>query len=579
MKARDQFISILISAAVMFLFLAVAGSAAPLQAQSIQVLSANPPTAEQGTVNLTVLIKGKGFKRGALAKFLVTGTTDTGGVTVNSTSYVSATDLTANINVADTAVLSKFDIQVMNSDGRGGKGTELFAVTAKVVGKQNSCLALTPVLTSATSCTSPLPGCLDTTFGTGGVAITNTTGSAPLIQDLDEAKAGVFMQGDGKIVAVGISLDPSATTFPNTVFTAIRYNPDGTLDPTFGTGGVSKLPFHAEGNAAALQADGKILEVGFAVNGVKSNTGMAVARWNADGTPDSTFGSGGTLVINFGSRSQYGGDAWGVTVQPDGKILVAGMVGTSGAVIRLTPSGALDTSFGSGGVVTVAAGVFAVAVQTLISGTTTEQRIVGAGDGLSVFRLTLNGALDTTFGPSHTGAASAYYCGNRDMFTAITFDAANNIVAAGIMSTSDNRANINHFGLARFTANGIVDTGFGDLVPNSSQRKGTTAVSFFGGWGRAWGVGVQTDGKIAVSGYERNPDPFGNYFALARYNADGTLDTSFGTGGVVATDFGVDPSQDASSFRLLLQPDGKIVLAGSAQANGGYNFAVARYWP
>lgn len=107
-----------------------AGGATPAAAQ-VQVNSADPPAAPQGTVNLNVLIKGKGFKKGAVAQFLVAGSTNPGGITVNATSFVSSTDLIANINVAENAVLSKFDIVVRNSDGRTGKGTELFAVTAK----------------------------------------------------------------------------------------------------------------------------------------------------------------------------------------------------------------------------------------------------------------------------------------------------------------------------------------------------------------------------------------------------------------------------------------------------------------
>ena len=101
------------------------------QAQQVQVTAADPSAAAQGTINLNVKVTGKGFKNGAKAKFSVTGTTDPGGVSVNSTTFVSSTELTANITVADTAVIANFDIQVANTDGRGGKGTELFAVIAQ----------------------------------------------------------------------------------------------------------------------------------------------------------------------------------------------------------------------------------------------------------------------------------------------------------------------------------------------------------------------------------------------------------------------------------------------------------------
>ena len=104
-------------------------AAAPAAAQDVVVNSADPPAAEQGTVNLDVVIGGSGFKKGAVAKFLVSGSeTDTGGITVNSTTFKGPGQLIANISVADTALVSKFDVAVTNSNGRRGKGIELFSV-------------------------------------------------------------------------------------------------------------------------------------------------------------------------------------------------------------------------------------------------------------------------------------------------------------------------------------------------------------------------------------------------------------------------------------------------------------------
>jgi hypothetical protein len=95
------------------------------------VNSADPPAAEQGTVNLDVVIGGKNFKKGAVARFLVTGTEDPGGITVNSTTFKGPTQLIANITIADTATIDKFDIEVQNTSGRRGKGIELFSVKEK----------------------------------------------------------------------------------------------------------------------------------------------------------------------------------------------------------------------------------------------------------------------------------------------------------------------------------------------------------------------------------------------------------------------------------------------------------------
>src|SRR5215471_8552753 len=118
------------SALLAFLLLFAALSSLPSAAQ-IQVTSSNPSAAPQGTTNLNVIVGGNGFKNGAKAKWFVTGTTNPGGVTVNSTTFNGPGQVTANITVASGAILSGYDIQVTNSDGRTGKGTDLFTVVQK----------------------------------------------------------------------------------------------------------------------------------------------------------------------------------------------------------------------------------------------------------------------------------------------------------------------------------------------------------------------------------------------------------------------------------------------------------------
>lgn len=106
----------------------IAAAALPLAAQ-ISVTSASPNSAAQGTINLNIAVGGSGFKHGAASQFFISGTTNPGGITVNSTAFISSSQLTANISVSTTASISSFDIQVTNSDGRTGKGTGLFSVT------------------------------------------------------------------------------------------------------------------------------------------------------------------------------------------------------------------------------------------------------------------------------------------------------------------------------------------------------------------------------------------------------------------------------------------------------------------
>jgi Tol biopolymer transport system component len=132
MKLRDRALSFIFIGFLLFLGLSLSG-ALPLAEgqQEIVVSSADPPAAPQGTINLNVTIKGKGFKKGAQASFFVTGTEKPDGVRVNSTTFISPGELRANIDVTDSATVASYDIQVANSDGRTGKGIELFTVTSK----------------------------------------------------------------------------------------------------------------------------------------------------------------------------------------------------------------------------------------------------------------------------------------------------------------------------------------------------------------------------------------------------------------------------------------------------------------
>lgn len=115
-----------IALATTFVVLSVVSAGA-----QIQVKTTTPNSAAQGTINLSVTVNGSGFKQGAKAQWFVTGTTNPGGVTVNSTAFVSSTQLTANLTVSSTATISGYDVQVRNSDGRTGKGTDLFAIIQK----------------------------------------------------------------------------------------------------------------------------------------------------------------------------------------------------------------------------------------------------------------------------------------------------------------------------------------------------------------------------------------------------------------------------------------------------------------
>ncbi|MCL4797676.1 MAG: FG-GAP repeat protein [Bryobacteraceae bacterium] len=114
----------------------------PAMAQNVAVTAADPAAAEQGTLQIPIKITGRGFRAGAQARFSVTGTTNPGGVTVLSTTYVSNTELHAMVDIADNAQIDLYDIEVQNVDGRGGKGMELFSVTEKTNGGGVACALL-----------------------------------------------------------------------------------------------------------------------------------------------------------------------------------------------------------------------------------------------------------------------------------------------------------------------------------------------------------------------------------------------------------------------------------------------------
>jgi uncharacterized delta-60 repeat protein len=211
-------------------------------------------------------------------------------------------------------------------------------------------LALILVLTPKFMSGQTLPGTLDSSFGTGGMVTTFFGG------DGDDGHS-IVVQIDGKLVVAGTTNANS----PQADFALARYNSNGTLDPGFGTGGKVTTTFNdfdAVG-ALALQSDGKIVAAGMTVVNMAPN--FAVARYNSDGTLDSTFGVGGKVITAFGGPAQ----AFGVAIQSDGKIVAAGFAHVNAnfdfALARYNSNGTLDTTFGTGGKKKTAFGVPSVA--------------------------------------------------------------------------------------------------------------------------------------------------------------------------------------------------------------------------
>ncbi|MGI9113087.1 MAG: delta-60 repeat domain-containing protein [Gaiellaceae bacterium] len=407
-------------------------------------------------------------------------------------------------------------------------------------------------------------GDLDLTFGTGGKVTTDFASGA-------DFALGVAIQSDGKIVAAG---NTSPVGGVGVDFALARYNLDGSLDASFGSGGRVTTDFGSRIDAAAavaVQPDGRIVAVGISADD------FALARYNPDGSLDASFGSGGKVTTDFGGRDQ--GNA--VAIQADGKIVAAGMgakIEAPGlgigdlALARYHRDGSLDASFGIGGKRTTEFGLGDIAYELALQA---DGKIVAAGrasapggSNFALARYNLDGGLDPTFG-SRGQVSTAFGSGFFPIFTVaygVALQADDKIVAAGeavainATGTSTEKAD---FALARYNVDGSLDPTFG------GGGKVTTDLGGLGGSDTANAVVVQADGKIVAAG---RTDP--GDFALVRYNPDGSLDASFGGGGRVTTDFG---SATDDAFDVAIQADGRIVAAGPTFGPGFADFAVARY--
>jgi uncharacterized delta-60 repeat protein len=392
-------------------------------------------------------------------------------------------------------------------------------------------------------------GDLDPSFGTGGKVTTDFAAGG------DQATA-VAVQADGKLVAAG-----TAFTGQFSDFALARYNPDGTLDPSFGTGGKVTTNIDGGGNdatALAIQADGKLVVAGSAFTG--AGVDFAVARYNPDGTLDANFGTGGKVTTDFAGGFDQ---ANALIVQADGKLVVAGSTEFTAidfALARYNPDGTLDASFGTGGQVVTDLGgtdrAFALAVQ--------GGKLVAAGltfttnGDFGLVRYNADGTLDASFGAG--GKVTTDFAGFTDWAFALAVQGGK-LVAAGRAGFEGN----DDFALVRYNPDGTLDASFG------TGGKVTTDFGRSGGsFDEARALVVQGSRLVATG----NVGPFFD-FGLARYRASGTLDRSFGMGGKVTTDFA---GQTDEAFALAVQGDGKLVAAGLALGQfGEMDFALARY--
>lgn len=336
---------------------------------------------------------------------------------------------------------------------------------------------------------------------------------------------------------------------------------DGTPDNSFGTSGIATTQFsNASSDAYAIgrQLDGKIVIAGISAFG---GTNICVARFNTNGTLDNTFGSNGQFKYNYGSASGISA----LAIQTDGKIVLGGASAVDKAMlVRLTANGQLDNTFGTGGIAEFQDGFSRVLDLRVIAG----GKILGMGKAVNasnkpvfgVFRRNADGSKDSAFGTSGYLLADA---GDNVTPTKMALQPDGKILVTGTTFLNSTKYDMV---ITRFTANGAWDTSFG------TGGKTITAFSTGNAYEQGNDLLVQPDGKIVIAG--RNSNNNVNSFLICRYKADGTVDTGFGTNGITVTPVASGSNDEIKSVTLMA--DGKIVVCGNSVTTAR-KIALARY--
>lgn len=412
-----------------------------------------------------------------------------------------------------------------------------------------------------------------------------------------DSAAAVVVQPDGKIVLAG----STAVGSNNNDFAVVRLNPDGTPDVSFDGDSRQVIPFDVgstlarddQATAMALQPDGKIVLAGFAQVG-GSNYDIALARLNVNGSLDTTFDGDGKLTLGIEIGATKDDRAFAVAVQPDGKIVVAGYVNSTTAddndfvVLRFNPNGSLDLSFSNGGMRFIPFNVGPGGMRDdqarslallpdgsiVVAGFAQSGAVTTGNHDFAVARLTPTGLPDTTF--DNDGRRTIPFEGGSsrdDRAYAVRVQTDGRIVLAGAVNTGV--GNDYGFGIARLTVAGELDATFdGDglqLVKFDQVGAGEHN-------DQARALALQADGKLVVAGFSQASSGDVS-FAVARLTTSGTLDTSFAGAGKTEVGFNLGGSNADRAAGLAIQPDGDLVLVGSAERSspaGNRDFALAR---
>jgi uncharacterized delta-60 repeat protein len=377
-----------------------------------------------------------------------------------------------------------------------------------------------------------------------------------------------MIAGPGRIEASSRKLAFGLVLLAALLAPAIVQAAAGDLDPTFSVDGKVRTAFEGgfgEAHSVAIDSQGRIVAAG-----ISSAGNFTLACYKTNGSLDPSFSANGKVTTDFGLG--FGADA--IAIDSNDRIVAAGQTRSAGgheflldfALARYKPNGSLDGSFGTGGKVSTDFGGVEGATSVAID---SQGRIVAVGQRdsgsryFTVARYKPNGSLDPSF--SGDGWALTGF-GRRAHPNSVAIDSHGRIVAAGITQYDSGHAD---FALARYKPDGTLDRSFSD------DGKRTTD---FGGVDGAYSTTIDSGGRILAAGFAAGfrSDASGYDFALARYDSDGRLDGSFGTGGKVTTGYGPDTIDQAMS--VAIDSQGRIVAAGVTQKTSfGQDTALARY--
>ncbi len=422
-------------------------------------------------------------------------------------------------------------------------------------------------------------GTLDPTFGSNGIVFhNNATGG-----NWRDRGNSVITDRQGRILVTGFSRNSSG----DRDMVIWRFNPDGTLDTSFGTNGVVVHHNAAGGNghdtgfSIVLDSQGRILVTGYSENS-SGNYDMVIWRFNSDGTLDNSFGTNGVVVYdNTASPGSYD-TGYSLTLDSQERILVAGRSNGTMAIWRLNRDGTFDTTFDSDGIVLYDDINFlfqgnSITIDSqgriLVTGYRDDYNgLIGNGFDMIIWRYNSDGTLDTSFGTNgvvvHNNAAGG---NGTDVGRSITLDSQGRILVTGY---SENSSSNHDMVIWRFNSDGTLDTSFGTngVVVHHNAAGGNEDDE-----GRS--IIVDGQSRILVAGSSWNSG--GNHdMVIWRFNSDGTLDTSFGTNGAVVHHNAAGGNRHDRGFSIVLDSQGRILVTGhSRNSSGDDDMVIWRFIP